>query len=253
MSRFAKVLLATTVLSAGLTAVAVAADLRPAYKAPPAAMAPVPLAYNWTGFYIGGHAGAGWADGFDTAFVGGGQIGYNYQFTPNWLIGIEGDISGTTFSRSSTTVTDLEVVPGVVLPLTTNATSDLNWIASIRGRIGYTWDRFMVYFTGGAAWADVNFNETLSLDGFGTVGTASASGTANGWVVGGGGEWMFAPNWTVGVEYLHYDFGSVSGTATAFGITEPVSHDVGSVDVVRARLNYKFGDWFGKAPLAARY
>ena len=254
MSRFAKVLLATTVLSAGLTAVAVAADLRPVYKAPPAAMAPAPLAYNWSGFYIGGHAGAGWADNADTAFVGGGQIGYNYQFAPNWLIGIEGDFSGTSFSRSATSVMDVEVAPGILLPVTQNDNFDLNWIASVRGRIGYTWDRFMVYFTGGGAWANVDFNSTASIAGLGVIGTASASDTVSGWVIGGGGEWLFAPNWTVGVEYLHYEFGSVSGTASDVGggVT-PFSQDVGSVDVVRARLNYKFGDWFGKAPVGARY
>jgi outer membrane immunogenic protein len=99
MFRFARVLLAATALSVGLTAAAVAADLRPAYKAPPAVTAPVPLAYNWTGFYIGGHAGAGWLDS-DTAFIGGGQIGYNWQFTPNWLIGIEGDASKATFREA---------------------------------------------------------------------------------------------------------------------------------------------------------
>jgi|RhiMetdeSRZDD1v2_1073273.scaffolds.fasta_scaffold1352227_1 outer membrane immunogenic protein len=251
MSRFAKVLLATTVLSAGLTAVAVAADLRPVYKAPPAAMAPVPLAYNWSGFYIGGHAGAGWGDSGDTAFVGGGQIGYNYQFSPNWLIGIEGDFSGTSFSRSEATTTDVDFGGGLVLPVTQNASFDLNWLASVRGRIGYTWDRFMVYFTGGAAWANVDVNATATLLGV-QFGTATASGTVSGWVLGGGGEWMFAPNWSVGVEYLHYDFGSISGTATTLGVSEAFSQDVGSVDVVRARLNYKFGDWFGKAP-GARY
>src|SRR5262245_48972676 len=246
MLRFAKVLLATTALSVGLTAAALAADLRPVYKSPPPAAAPPPILYNWSGFYIGGHAGVGWADSADTAFVGGGQIGYNWQFAPNWLIGIEGDLSGTSFSRSSSTVTDVDVGGGLVLPITENATFDLNWLASVRGRLGYTWDRFMVYFTGGAAWANVDFNQTASILGT-QFGTATASGTVSGWVLGGGGEWMFAPNWTVGVEYLHYDFGDISGTATALGVSEAFSTNVGSVDVVRARLNYKFGDWFGKA------
>jgi outer membrane immunogenic protein len=253
MSRFAKVLLATTALSAGLTAAAFAADLRarPAYKAPPPVAAPVPYS-NWSGFYIGGHAGGGWGEDSDSAFVGGGQIGYNWQFTPNLLIGIEGDFSGTTFSRSQSSVTEVDVGGGLLLPLAEDSSFDLNWLASIRGRIGYTWDRFMVYFTGGAAWADVNFNSTATIAGL-PFGTAAASGSVNGWVVGGGGEWMFAPNWTFGVEYLHYDFGDISGTATALGISEPFSVEVGSVDVVRARLNYKFGDWFGKAPVSARY
>src|SRR5262245_51931728 len=241
MSRFAKILFATTALSASLAAAAIAADLRPAYKAPPPVAAPVPY-NNWSGFYIGGHAGAGWSDNSDSAFVGGGQIGYNWQFAPNWLIGIEGDISGSTFSDSTSTTTMQDVGGGLILPVTESGNVDLNWLASIRGRVGYTWDRFLVYFTGGAAWANVDANASLSIQGLGTGATASASGTKSGWVLGGGGEWMFAPNWTVGVEYLHYDFDSISGTSS---IGDPFSVDIGSVDVVRARLNYKFGDWFG--------
>src|SRR5262249_33629757 len=132
------------VLAAASVAPAHAADLsRPVYKAPPPVTAPVPV-YSWSGFYIGGHAGAGWEshDGqnfsvpsmvapvplgsnSDTGFVGGGQIGYNWQFAPNWLLGIEGDFSGADIKNSST----------AVLPsATVSMTRDLNWLASVRGR-----------------------------------------------------------------------------------------------------------------------
>ena len=235
----------TLALTVGLVGAASAADLRPAYKAPAPVAAPV--AYSWSGFYIGGHAGGGWAEDSASGFVGGGQIGYNWQLAPNWVIGIEADISGTSISDSATLV-----VPGAVA----TASADLNWMASVRGRLGYTWDRFMVYFTGGAAWADIDGSATVTVAGVGTA-TATASATATGWVIGGGGEWMFAPNWTFGVEYLHYEFDNVSGTIIAPGTTTAFGFDTsnGSVDVVRARLNYKFGDWFGKgkAPVAARY
>jgi outer membrane immunogenic protein len=244
MRRLTTILVSTTALF-GLISAASAADLRPAYKAP----APVaaPMAYSWSGFYIGGHAGGGWTDlgitdGSSSGFVGGGQIGYNWALSPSWVIGIEADFSGTSISESASFL-----VPGFG---TLNASADLNWLATVRGRLGYTWDRFMIYVTGGGAWADVD--ASASLAGV----TVNASGTASGWVIGGGGEWMFAPNWTFGVEYLHYEFDSISGDITGPGFVGSFSGDTdGKVDVVRARLNYKFGDWFGKgkSPVSARY
>jgi len=241
MRRFASVALSTTALTVWLLGTASAADLRPVYKAPPA---PAPVQYSWAGFYIGGHAGGGFGSNDNSAFLGGGQIGYNWQFAPNWIIGIEADISATDFSKSETIL-----APGSTLTVD----SSLNWVASVRGRLGYTFDNFMVYFTGGGAWADLEGNATLAVAGVGTQ-TASASADASGWVLGGGFEWMFAPNWTFGVEYLHYDFDEISGTVTGPGGTASFDFDTnnGSVDVVRARLNYKFGDWFGKAPVAYR-
>src|SRR5689334_20546751 len=92
-------LLATTALTFGLLSVASAADMRPAYRAAPM-VASAPYS-SWAGFYIGGHLGGGWLEGGDSAFIGGGQIGYNWQFAPNWIIGIEADISGTDFGGSS--------------------------------------------------------------------------------------------------------------------------------------------------------
>src|SRR5262245_47356685 len=85
MRHLAMRMISAAALSLGLTAAASAADLRPAYKAP----APVaaPYNYSWSGFYIGGHAGGGWTDG-ESGFVGGGQIGYNWQLSPNWVIGV---------------------------------------------------------------------------------------------------------------------------------------------------------------------
>jgi outer membrane immunogenic protein len=243
MRHMAMKVVSAAALSLGLTVAASAADLRPAYKAP----APVaaPYNYSWSGFYIGGHAGVGWSEGDDSGFVGGGQIGYNWQFAPNWVIGIEGDFSGTSLSSGG---------GASVAGVTVTGGADLNWLASVRGRLGYTWDHFMLYFTGGGAWADVSGGGTVSVAGLGSA-AWSASGTASGWVLGGGGEWMFAPNWTFGVEYLHYEFDNINGSVSVPGFTVSGNFGTdGSVDVVRARLNYKFGDWFGKgAPVAARY
>ena len=243
MRHLAMRMVSAAALSLGLTAAASAADLRPAYKAP----APVaaPYAYSWSGFYIGGHAGVGWSEGDDSGFVGGGQIGYNWALSPNWVIGIEGDISGTSLGSGGAVS-----AAGV----TVTGSADLDWLASVRGRLGYTWDHFMVYFTGGGAWAGVSGGGNVTVAGLGTT-TWSADGTASGWVIGGGGEWAFAPNWTLGVEYLHYEFDNINGTVSTpgFAVSGNFGTD-GSIDVVRARLNYKFGDWFGKgAPVNARY
>jgi len=244
------------VLAASSVAPALAADLsRPVYKAPPPVAAPVPI-YSWTGFYIGGHAGAGWSSNDDqsfavpgviapvtlgtssnTGFVGGGQIGYNWQVAPNWLLGIEGDASWADVNNSGTAV-----VPGA----TVSMNRDLNWLASVRGRVGYTWDRFLVYATGGVAWGGYDQGATASFGG--VTATTALSDTKTGWVVGGGGEWAFAPNWTLGVEYLHYEFdGTSASVATPAGTANFAWNDP-SVDVVRARVNFKFGDWFGKSP-----
>jgi outer membrane immunogenic protein len=268
-------LISTTALSFGLIGAASAADLG---RAPPPAAAPAP--YTWNGWYIGGNAGGGWtnhnnetfsASGFgvnvvsvstnnnSVGFIGGGQLGYNWQWTPNWLIGFEGDFDGGHLDRGGNATFGggpALVPPGSALAMSVT----LNWLASARGRLGYTWDTFMLYGTGGGAWANVDFTGTATLGSFGTT-FGSFSDTRSGWVAGGGGEWGFAPNWSLGVEYLHYQFDSRSATVST--VNGPVTFAFGEprIEVVRARLNYKFGDlfgnwlgnWFGKAPVAARY
>jgi outer membrane immunogenic protein len=233
MPSFKSLVLATTALSFGLIGAASAADMRARPVAAPMA-APVPYT-SWAGFYIGGHAGGGWIESGNTAFVGGGQVGYNWQFAPNWILGIEADISGADWGGTNTVA-----VPGGTLAVT----SDLNWLASVRGRLGYTWDRYMLYFTGGGAWADLGGAATLTIPGVGTS-TATTSAHASGWVIGGGAEWMFAPNWILGVEYLHYTFDRVSGTVAGPAGTASFNFTGtdGEVDVVRGRLSYKFGDF----------
>src|SRR5512141_2086099 len=152
---------------AAIATSASAADMasRPYTKAAPVAAAVV---YDWTGFYVGGHAGYGWGKAStdlptsffagDPAFpfqnmkgaVAGGQLGYNYQF--NWLVlGIEGDISWTDIHQKYTT--------NPFGPGTTEGTAfdaHIDWLASVRGRVGVAFNSVMIYGTGGAAWADLN-------------------------------------------------------------------------------------------------
>lgn len=246
-------LLAAAALIAVASGSASAADLGPRYTKAPV-MAPV---WSWTGFYVGGHVGGGFSDTNTTAFnqaapgldvgrlgtsgsgvVGGGQIGYNWQFAPNWVLGIEGDISGTGIRNNA--VTPITIGGGPLgFGLNHEADRNIDWMASVRGRLGWTWDRWMVYGTGGAAWADVNYRTNFTLAGFNNP--VSTNATLSGWVAGGGVEYAVANNWTVRAEYLYYDFGdeTVVNPTVAPGLNYLTTFD-NKIHVVRAGVNYKF-------------
>lgn len=247
-------LLATAAFVAFTITSASAADMAPRYKAPPPIVAPV---WSWTGFYAGLHVGGGFSDtnvfatnqffpAFDpgsfgtdgSGVVGGGQIGYNWQFAPNWLLGIEGDISGTGIRNNATVpITQLGVPVGAGF----NHVADrsIDWMASIRGRLGWVWDRWLVYGTGGAAWADVNYRTDYT--NFGTNIPVSTNVTLSGWVAGGGVEYAVANNWTVRAEYLYYDFGdeTIINPTVVPGLNYLSTFD-NKIHVVRAGVNYKF-------------
>ncbi|MBV8838733.1 MAG: porin family protein [Alphaproteobacteria bacterium] len=219
---------------------AFAADLsRPVYKAPPAGV--LPAAYDWTGFYVGGHIGYGWAkntytDPFvllnlsDTSangILGGGQVGFNYQVN-QFVFGVEGDMSATGIKGGPTFGA-------------TNFNTQTNWTATLAGRAGVAFDRWLVYAKGGAAWR----NNDYTTNFYAFPGTTSVNDTKLGWVVGAGVEWAFAPQWSAKLEYNYMDFGTdnvsfVPGRTT--GITD-------QVQMVKLGVNYKFGG----APLVARY
>lgn len=210
------------ILVGGLGSSAMAADLP--VKAPaPQVVAPTT---TWTGFYIGGNVGYGWADvGVEgasnnlTGVIGGGQLGYNWQTGPV-VFGVEGDFQGADESRTDT-VTALGVAFTV--------DQHIQWFATLRGRLGYSWGPAMLYVTGGAAWQ----NYKLSVSALGT--SVSDDTTRTGWTVGGGGEWMFAPNWSAKLEYLYMDTGDTD--VTLFGDTF-TGH--AKNNIVRVGVNYHF-------------
>ena len=241
-----------------------AADLpmkAPAYKAPSAI-----VASPWTGFYIGAHVGGAWGSdisqnmndtnggGFDdpnfggaTKFsvIGGGLIGYNWQFAPSWVAGVEGDFSWTSLNNSNTNAP--ATAGGGAVPTTSlTMSNDVRWLASARGRLGYVWDRGLFYVTGGAAWENVAYSATLTaLAPF--VASTSFTKTNSGWVIGPGVEWLLTPNWTVRAEYLYYSFPGASATtfflpAPCGGCTGPVNYSwsSGNVQTLRAAISYKF-------------
>jgi outer membrane immunogenic protein len=156
----------------------------------------------------------------DANFIGGGQIGYNWQFT-NWLAGIEADFQGIGGNNNDNVF--VNVVPvGPNDPSnwvgTVGFNRDHSWLGTVRGRIGFlATPAFLIYATGGAAYGNVSGDLALDLrNDVYVVGNhipansafASIDKTRWGWTAGGGVEWMFAPQWSVKAEYLYYDLGS---------------------------------------------
>jgi outer membrane immunogenic protein len=236
-----KLLLATVALVAlGATVPALAADLgaRGPYTKAPAYAAPI---YNWTGFYIGAHLGGAFAgdnsfSGSGGSFLGGLQAGADYQFAPSWVIGVEAQYSWLGSDNGSTR-----------FPLGTLVSSNSDQIGSVTGRLGYTWGPALLYAKGGYAWRDGN---NLSVTNAGGVPVAFTTNGNNrdGYTVGAGLEYMFAPNWSAKVEYQYYNFGStvfVAGPAEIVGVRFRDDEHT-----VKAGLNYRF-NW--GAPVAARY
>ena len=186
--------------SVAFAAPAFGADL-PArtYTKAPANTAP-DLVYDWTGFYVGGHAGGAFA-GPDSLernngrFFGGAQIGFNRQFARNWVAGFEIELSGLAGTSG----------PGILFPAGTLVTGKTNLLGSYTGRLGYTWGPVLVYAKAGSAFRD---NTNINATAGGVPVAVTADGRHDtGITVGGGFEYMFAPNWSARAEYQYYTFG----------------------------------------------
>ena len=199
-----KILLTTLGLAAMGIAPAVAADLpsRSYTKAPPV-VEPLP---TWAGFYIGAVGGYASEDNGSNSFnrkggFAGGTLGYNWQ-TANVVFGIEADAAWADVTSSTS---GLALVPGLgVVPL--SGTAKIQDWGTVRGRLGYAFGPALLYVTGGYAWADSKISFTVP-------GAASSdSHIHSGWTVGAGGEYMFAPKWSVKAEYLYRSFGNENYT-----------------------------------------
>jgi len=236
-----KILLATSALAA-LTASALAADLGPrGYARAPVYAAPL---YNWTGFYIGGHAGGAFSasnnfnglalSDYSARFLGGAQVGADWQFAPGWLIGAEGQYSWLGKNQINA------VFPGSFV-----YNNNQRGLGSITGRVGYAAGPALFYLKGGYAYSDNR--ETLTFNGA-PVAFALDRNHTHGWTVGGGVEYMFAANWTVKAEYQYYDFGDTRFTAPAalvpFGSFNNDEH------TLKFGVNYRFNF---ASPVVARY
>jgi outer membrane immunogenic protein len=269
------------ILAAAMTAFAAtgasAADM-PMYKAPPPVFVPPPL--TWTGFYAGLNGGAVWntvktstsdfvevcsdyhggcfGSGFNDSHsktkaggTFGGQIGYNWQGGP-WVYGVEADLNWVSAkvsaSRSLYDAVNYIGVSGTV-------SSELTWLSTIRGRLGYSWGPTMIYATGGVAFGGVK--NSVSAYGYEDIhGIASVSAsesktsTKTGWTAGGGIEHMFSPHWTVKAEALYVDLGNSTlsrsgGTCYDIDCLDSISGSTNTkisntAVIARVGVNYKF-------------
>lgn len=201
----------------------------PAYTAPQAV-------YNWTGFYIGGHLGGAFPgdnslQGSDARFLGGVQAGFDYQFAPNWVLGAEAQYSWLTGGNNN----------GVLFPggsLVTTSNNDQ--LGSVTGRLGYTWGPTLLYAKGGYAWRN-NENIGVSVGGVPAAFTTDGS-HKDGYTLGAGLEYMFAPNWSAKAEYQYYNFGKTTFTSGPADIVGARFRD--DEHTVKVGVNYRFG-WGG--------
>jgi len=214
-------------MAAAWAAPSLGADLpRPAYKAP-VYVAP---GFNWTGFYVGINGGYGWAksswssavtsgDVSPKGWLIGGTLGYNMQ-TGNFVWGLEGDIDLSTIKGSTSGGTGVCATPG--------CESRNRWFGTARGRIGYAFDRWLPYLTGGAAFGDVKMSPNTGL---------SETKTKIGWTAGAGIEWAFMTNWSTKIEYLYADLGKSTCSAASCGVDTDVTW---KANIVRLGVNYRF-------------
>jgi outer membrane immunogenic protein len=291
-----KIAVALSALAIGSIA-ASAADM--AVKARPVVVEP---ATNWSGFYIGGEVG--WADARQSAdvvalpspgfgapaipgaglagfgylptsyglnrdnVIGGVYAGYNWQFGRS-VLGIEGDINGLGNRSGSSTVVLTPTFPGASPNVTSSiqVSSRNTWLATLRGRLGYTWDKLMIYGTGGAAFTQTNYDINLNAgaaipSNLGNNGVSSGVVSFRndkvGFAVGAGAEWMVATNWIVRAEYMYHRFEGATGTfpilSPGFSCTAAANFRFQAsasdleIHTLRAGLSYKFG-----GPVVARY
>jgi outer membrane immunogenic protein len=257
-------------------------------KAPPPAPAPI---YNWTGWYVGGNVGGGWGNrnvsyapndvnalisagqgiapppsaSFNTSGVLGGlQLGYNYQISSIWVVGLETDFDWSDVKGSGSS----SGTHAATIPFTLPVNEKIDWFGTVRGRLGYLpTPNLLAYVTGGFAYGRVGHSgswiNNSSIGAFilnagpgslstscgpGTCWAGSSNSVATGWTLGGGLEYALWQQWTVRAEYLYVSLESKSITETALmtipGFPTPSSFNGNfsrtNFNVVRVGLNYQF-------------
>jgi outer membrane immunogenic protein len=231
-----------TVCAVALGGTAMAADLAPPPPPPPI----IPI-FTWTGFYVGVNAGYGWSTNNDngvfvpgigftgggdvSGFVGGGQIGYNYQFGvgSGFVAGIEADIQWADLNNNNNNNGAFFDAAGNAIIVGGNNNNGTDWFGTVRPRLGYAFDRALIYITGGLAFTDNNA----------------------GWTIGGGLEYAFTDHLTAKIEGLYinidqnnnnsvFGLGLVNTNCGAFGNCLGNNNNNNEFGVVRAGLNYKF-------------
>jgi outer membrane immunogenic protein len=240
------------------TMAARAADLPPA----PAPMARAPVAYvpvaapfSWTGFYLGGNLGAArnhgsiadtfglysWGVNNQTTFVGGAQVGGNYQFN-SFVVGVEGDFDWFANNNNSGGGTAIAGLGGA--GTTISGSNNGRWLTTLTGRFGFAVDRVLLYAKGGGAWVGSSNLTLLNVSNGATVSIGNGN-TNTGWVVGAGVEYAFLNNWTAKVEYDYVGLSNYSFTVPGTFPVAAVAGDTFStssrnVQMVTLGINYLF-------------
>ena len=277
-------ILIVSVGAIALTGSAFAADL----ARPPAYVPPAPI-FSWTGVYVGGQVGYAWGkNNFDLAdafgdfnnsslnasgVIGGAHVGYNLQLS-RFVIGLEGDVDGSSQHNAFNSVvpfgTSLAYGGLLGAPIfgAFNINENHNIEGSIRGRVGYAWDRVLLYATGGGAFGGFNGNVSGNFPGgvFGPNatafpafgGAASISTTRVGWTAGGGIEYAVTDNWSIRAEYRYTDFGNSTALMPAFdtpffGAAGAFVTRTFNENRIQAGFSYKFDAAPPAAPVVAKY
>ena len=233
----------------GMLGAAGAADMP--VKAPPPP--PAPVVFSWAGFYIGGNiggvrshltatdfiTGASLDTGGTSGFMGGGQIGYNFQFGGGFVLGGELDGDWTSLKRTSPLV--------VTTRGTLEASASMPWLATAAARFGFASDRFLVYGKAGGASVDNKLTVTNLTTGLSAEGNRSRTG----WVLGAGVEFAVVQNWTVKFEYDHIglDHWTSGSPIVVVGVADSITVER-KIDMFKVGFNYLFN---AGGPVAARY
>jgi outer membrane immunogenic protein len=233
-------LVAAAIIAVAANRHALAADIATPGLPPPLP----PAVYNWTGFYLGINGGYGtgnsnWSDGpvgttgsFPiSGYLIGGTVGVNYQIGP-YVFGIEADGDWTNLQGNSGLTCG---AISAVVPPPDGCQTQSQWLATVRGRVGYAFDRILIYGTAGGAFGNIQtgLNPPSTFD----------NSVEAGWTVGAGLEFAFAQNWTAKVEYLFVDL--PNGACTTVGNCGGAAGSIVSFNenVIRAGVNFKFGPW----------
>ena len=237
----------------GAPSVALAADL-PAPSLPPIYKEP-PAVYNWTGLYIGGNIGAAWqglsgTNFSDTIgstftaptnvqFMGGGEVGVNYQFWGGVVIGAEAMFDWLPNTENASITATAPDGTAAFLGTINN-----RWLTTATGRLGYAWDRVLLYGKGGAAWVGAG-SPGMTVGGA-PVTLTSSNSSDFGWTAGFGLEWAFLNNWSLRAEYDYIGLDNQSFTVapgpTTFG-GDVITYSNRNISLMTVAVNYKFGGW----------
>jgi outer membrane immunogenic protein len=236
------------------TPVALAADL----PLPPSAPPVIARVYDWSGLYIGGNLGAGWSGISDTnfsdtlgssftaptntQFVGGAQVGANYQFPNGIVVGAEAMFDWSSVSHNNpVTATDPTGTVGANIGVV-----DARWLTTATGKLGYAWDRVLLYAKGGGAWV-ATASPSISVAGVPASFSSGSGTTAATWTAGFGLEWAFSGNWSVRAEYDYIALPNQSLTVAPATPTfggDVINFNNRNLSIFTAALNYKFAGWW---------